>query len=196
MNTHGLIPCTSCGKVGTDERVCERCGARVWRRRPFSIQKSWAWWLAGITFYIPANIQPMLYTEALGDREANTVIGGVVELAAHGSIGIAAIVFVASVVVPLAKFGIIAGLLLSIQQGWPMSAHTRTELYHLTELIGRWSMIDVFVVAVLAAIVQLGTLTQIDAGPAAAPFAAAVICTMLSAMAIDTRLIWDTEVRE
>ncbi|MEL6545527.1 MAG: paraquat-inducible protein A, partial [Myxococcota bacterium] len=141
----------------------------------------------------PANIQPMLYTEALGDRDASTVVGGVVELAAHGSIGIALLVFVASVVVPIAKFGMVATILLSIQLRWTLSAHTRTELYHITELVGRWSMIDVFVVAVLAAIVQLGSLTQIDTGPAAAPFAAAVICTMLSAMAIDTRLIWDSE---
>ena len=186
----------SCGRVDRGERICDRCGARVHFRVPDSLQKAWAWLIAGIVCYIPANIQPILVTEALGDRDASTVIGGVVTLAEHGSVGIALIVFVASVAVPMAKFTAIITILLSIQRRWKMSQHARLELYHITELVGRWSMIDVFVVAVLAALVQLGTLTSIRAGPAAATFAAAVICTMMSASSIDTRLIWDAQDEE
>ena len=181
----------TCGQADRGERTCARCGAKVYFRSPDSLQKSWAWLVAGIICYIPANIQPILVTTTIGDTEAATVIGGVVALAEHGSVGIAAIVFIASIVVPLAKFGAITIILLSIQKRWRVNSVSRLELYHITELIGRWSMIDVFVVAVLAALVQLGTLSSIQAGPAAATFAAAVVCTMMSASAIDTRLIWD-----
>ncbi|MEO1332240.1 MAG: paraquat-inducible protein A [Myxococcota bacterium] len=192
MTSKRLIPCQTCGRLGDSERICERCGSKVWIRTPGSISRAWAFLLAGIVFYIPANVTPIIVTNSLGEASGSTVIGGVVALAEHGSIGIALIVFVASVAVPIAKFCVIVFLLVSIQRGWELSAHSRTELYHLTELIGRWSMIDVFVVAVLAALVQLGGLMTIEAGQAAAPFAAAVVCTMLSAQSIDTRMIWDT----
>ncbi|MEM6532188.1 MAG: paraquat-inducible protein A [Myxococcota bacterium] len=196
MSSAQLVPCSHCGRLGESDRVCVRCGAKVYRRKPNSLTNAWAYLIAGIVFYIPANVLPILVTNSLGESSEATVIGGVVALFHHGSYGIAAIVFVASVAVPIAKFGVIVFLLLSIQKKWELSAHQRTELYHLTELIGRWSMIDVFVVAVLAALVQLGGLMSLQAGAASAPFAAAVICTMLSAQAIDTRLIWDSSAGE
>ncbi|MEO1172131.1 MAG: paraquat-inducible protein A [Myxococcota bacterium] len=188
----GFYACRSCGRLVRQEGKCPRCGARIYAREPFSVQKAWAWLIAGVVFYIPANIQPILVTEEFGEKSSATVIGGVVALVEHGSYGIALVVLVASVVVPIAKFGAVAVILLSVRGKWQMSSHARTELFHLVELIGRWSMIDVFVVAVLAALVQLGTLASVEAGPAAATFAAAVICTMLSALAIDTRLLWDS----
>ncbi|QPH52222.1 paraquat-inducible protein A [Pontivivens ytuae] len=193
----GLVACNRCELVHEASiSHCERCGARLHSRKPFSLQRVWAWWVAGLIAYIPANLYPMLTTQQLGTVHSETIVGGVITLIELGSIGIAAIIFFASVVVPISKFLIIAFLAISVLRPSGMSAHSRLHLHHVIEFIGRWSMIDVFVVALLAALVQLGAAASVEPGPAAACFALSVAFTMLSAQAFDPRLIWDAPVRK
>ncbi len=188
----GLVACTTCGKVWTPDRShCGRCGASLASRPAQGLGPVWAWWVAGVLLYIPANIWPMLITRSLGKEEASTILGGVVELANLGSYGIAFIVFFASIAIPVAKFAAIALLALAVKREVRLGQTKLTHLYEVVEFIGRWSMIDIFVVAILAALVQLGFLASLAPGPAAACFALSVAFTMLSARAFDTRLIWD-----
>ena len=146
---------------------------------------------AGIIFFIPANLYPMLITRTLGNEQQSTIIGGVFELIAYGSYFVAIVVGVASILVPLGKFLVIAVLLASIRRAWQLDPHQRLRLYEITEFIGRWSMIDVFVVAILVALVQLDFVASINPGVAAISFALSVIFTMLAAQSLDPRLIWD-----
>ncbi len=188
----GLVGCTICGKVwNRAQDRCPRCHARLISRSPHGIGPVWAWLTAGVLLYIPANIWPMLITRTLGREEPSTILGGVVELVQHGSYGIAFIVFFASIVIPVAKFASIALLALAVRADVRLSKTRLTHLYEVVEFIGRWSMIDIFVVAILAALVQLGFLASLAPGPAAGCFALSVAFTMLSARAFDTRLIWD-----
>ena len=149
--------------------------------------------IAGMIAYIPANQYPMLLTSTLVERSESTIIGGVVELIEYGSIGVAIIVFVASVMIPVGKFIAIIYLAISVQRHSRNNQHERHKAYEVVEFIGRWSMIDVFVVAILSALVQLDTIATINPGIAAVSFALSVIFTMLSAQAFDSRLIWDTD---
>ncbi|WP_299362311.1 paraquat-inducible protein A [uncultured Paracoccus sp.] len=191
----GLIGCHACGRVWPqDETTCRRCGATLHPPDRRGLQAVWAWLAAGIVFYIPANLLPMLRTETFaglqGSGEA-TIVGGVIELIRYGNWGVAAIVFAASVIVPLAKFLAISWL--AVVAGRPATieaAHTRLKVFEVVEFIGRWSMIDVFVVAILSALVQLGFVASIHPGPAAVSFALSVAFTMLSAQSFDPRLIW------
>lgn len=189
----GLVACHRCELVS--EKVlqrCPRCNARLRSRKPQSLQRVWAWWIAGFLAYIPANLYPMLTTRQLGRESADTIIGGVIVLIEYGSVGIALIIFVASVVVPMSKFLVIALLALSIMRPSRLSQKARIHLHEVIEFVGRWSMVDVFVVALLAALVQLGAAAEVNPGPAAICFALSVAFTMLSAQAFDPRLIWDT----
>ena len=188
----GYIACTDCGRVWprTAHR-CGKCDARLSSRPDTGLQPVWAWWAAGVLFYIPANIYPMLVTRTLGRDEASTILGGVIELINLGSWGIAVIVFTASVLIPVAKFAAIALLALAVRNPSLLSGHMMKHVYEVVELIGRWSMIDIFVVAILAALVQLGFVASLHPGPAAVSFALSVAFTMLSARAFDPRLFWD-----
>ena len=188
----GLARCRSCGTL-TDRpgEKCIVCGARTHIRRPNSLQRVWAFWIAGVLAYIPGNIMPIMVTQSVAGDSPSTIIGGVITLIHHGSFEIAAVIFIASIVVPVSKFIIIAWLALSIQHGWSLSEHRRHHAHEAVELIGRWSMIDVFVVAALAALIQVGALMSILPGAGVNAFAMSVIFTMLSAMSFDTRLIWD-----
>ena len=188
----GLVGCRTCARawpMGTD--VCPNCGSRVVSRSRRSLQRVWAWWLAGLICYVPANIYPMLETRTLVHTESSTIVGGAVELAAHGSYGIAFIILVASVVIPVGKFVSIAFLALSVGRISRASPQARHGTYEIVEYIGRWSMIDVFVVAILSSLVQLNAVAAIQPGPASLAFALSVIFTMLSAQAFDPRMIWD-----
>lgn len=188
----GLVACRACARVWpADQTVCGRCGSRLQSRDRKSLQRVWAWWLAGLICYIPANLTPMLETRTLISREDNTIISGAVEIARHGDMAIAIIVLVASVLIPVSKFLSIAYLALSLGRGTVHSAHGRQILYEVVDFVGRWSMIDVFVVAILSSLVQLSVVASIRPGPAALTFALSVIFTMLSAQSFDTRLIWD-----
>lgn len=188
----GLVACTRCGRVHRPQAgSCTRCGAPLNPAGRKSMQAVWAWLLAGIVVYIPANLYPMLRTSTLLDKTESTIVGGAIDLMHHGSYGVAAIVFVASVLIPVGKFIAIGYLALDLTPSTLMNKHQRHRLYEVVEFIGRWSMIDVFVVAILAALVQLGFFANLAPGPAAAFFALSVAATMFSARAFDPRLIWD-----
>ncbi len=169
---------------------CPRCGKRHVSHGVDRLQLTWALLVAALILYIPANVYPILSTVTLGDAEPQTIIGGVVGLVAHGSWPIALVIFVASIVVPISKIVAIAWLCLAAQYGWYANALDKTRLYRITEKIGRWSMIDVFVVAILGSLVQAGALMAIHPGPAALSFAAVVVLTMVAALTFDTRLLW------
>lgn len=189
----GLAGCRTCGRVqpiGTP--ACPRCGSALHSRVPMSLQRVLAWLLVGFMCYLPANLLPMLRTRAIGHESDSTIVGGVIELAQHGAWDIAFVVFFASVVIPISKFVIILYLVASIRFHARLSVQARIHLYEVVEFIGRWSMIDVFVVAILTALVQLGFLASINPGTAAVFFALSVAFTMLSAQALDPRLIWDS----
>ncbi len=188
----GLVGCRTCEKVwpmGTPR--CERCGARLISRDRRSLQRVWAWWFAGILAYIPANIYPMLITTTLFRNQEDTIIAGAIQLAAYGSWGVAIIILVASVAIPLGKFFAIAYLALSVGHRTAMTPFQRHVIFEVVEFIGRWSMIDVFVVAILSSLVQLSVVASINPGIAALAFALSVIFTMLSAKSFDSRMIWD-----
>ncbi|WP_339770782.1 paraquat-inducible protein A [uncultured Pseudosulfitobacter sp.] len=193
----GLVACRRCARVWPmGQARCGRCGSHLQSRDTKSLQKVWAWWIAGVIAYIPANIFPMLKTNTLVSHTENTIIGGAVELAHHGSYGVAAIILIASVLIPVGKFLAIAFLAITARHGSTVPARSRTYMYEIVEFIGRWSMIDVFVVAILSSLVQLSVVASIRPGPAAMTFALSVICTMLSAQAFDPRLIWDAVRRQ
>ncbi len=190
----GLVGCRNCGRVharGTPH--CARCGSRLSSREDGSLQMVWAWLIAGLIAYIPANIYPMLLTKSLGHHAESTIVGGVFDLVDHGSYGIAAIVFTASIIIPVGKFFAIAYLAWIVGRPGRTRGHRHTRLYEVVEFIGRWSMIDVFVVAILSALVQLDFAATINPGIAAVSFALSVAFTMLSALSFDPRLIWDAE---
>lgn len=188
----GLVACTTCTRVWPiDTPSCARCGTTLVSRDKRSLSRVWAWWFAGLLAYIPANLYPMLETRTLLSTSSDTIVGGAVVLWEHGSYGVAAIILIASVLIPVAKFMCIAFLALSARRDTDVSAHSRHVMYEVVEYIGRWSMIDVFVVAILSSLVQLNVAASITPGPAALSFALSVICTMLSAQAFDSRMIWD-----
>lgn len=141
--------------------------------------------------YVPANIYPIMTTTSLGHSSPSTIIGGVVELVQMGSWPVAAVIFIASVIVPVGKLVALAWLCLVVSRSSELNAAVRTRLYRLTEFIGRWSMIDIFVVAILVALIRAGSLMSITPGPAALAFGAVVVITMLAAMTFDPRLLWD-----
>lgn len=193
----GVQGCPVCTKVvplGTHQ--CPRCGAHahpphrgksVWSP---SIQRTWAWLITSVLLYLPANFLPIMYTSRLGAPRGSTILGGVVTLWHHGSYPIATIIFVASVLVPVGKILILVWLCLSCQRRSVDSIQRKTEFYRITELVGRWSMVDVFVVGVLVALIQFGALMSIVPGPAALAFAGMVVTTMLAAASFDPRLLW------
>lgn len=190
----GLVGCTRCGRVhhmGTP--ACNRCGAPLSSRDDTSLQRVWAWWWAGLIAYIPANLYPMLLTSTLVSNTESTIVGGAVELFLHGDVGVALIVLIASVVIPIAKFMAIAFLAVSINKRHIMGEHAQHRLFSVVEFIGRWSMIDVFVVAILASLVRFSVVATINPGIAAVSFALSVAFTMQAALSFDPRIIWDDE---
>ncbi|MEP5731350.1 MAG: paraquat-inducible protein A [Sulfitobacter sp.] len=192
----GLVACRRCNKASTVGTArCPRCNHRLQSRDPLSLQRVWAFWTVGVLCYIPANTLPMLRTQTLFKVDESTIISGAVELAHYGNFGVAGIILFASVVIPIAKFWAVAYLAISVKQDRVMSNHRRQFMFEIVEYIGRWSMIDIFVVAILSALVQLKTLASINPGPASIFFALSVIFTMLSAQAFDSRLIWDVRAK-
>lgn len=192
----GLVACRTCAQphvIGTP--VCTRCGRALHSRDGTSLQRVWALWLVGLMCYVPANLYPMLQTRTLLSVQEDTIVGGAVELFAHGAVLIALVILFASVVIPLGKFLAIAFLALSVTRPSVVSTHHRQLLYEVVEYIGRWSMVDIFVVAILSSLVQLNALAAINPGLASLFFALSVIFTMLSAQAFDSRLIWDVQTR-
>ena len=184
-------------KIGTTGRRktahCPRCGSEVRLRSPDVVQQTWALVIASIIFYIPANLLPMMQVETFAGTEADTIMSGVIYFVESGSYLIAFVIFIASIVVPTLKLIILVYLLISVQKRSPLFRSQRRRLYQLTEIIGRWSMVDVYVVGVMVALVHFGGLTEIKAGMGANFFLLVVIVTMFAAMRFDPRLIWDTK---
>lgn len=188
----GLACCHVCTKLApADLHDCPRCGASMHLRKPDSLQRTIALVVTASLLYIPANVLPIMTTDQLGRATDSTIIGGVVLLIHHGSYPIAAVIFIASVLVPISKLFSLSWLCWSVARRHPTSHQERTRLYRATELVGKWSMTDVFVVAILVALIQLGGLLKITAGPAAIAFGGVVIVTMVAAESFDPRLIWD-----
>ncbi len=189
-----LIRCPVCDAVNIDKgkkNTCRRCGSAIYHHRSFSTEKSWAFLITAMIAYIPANLYPMLVTSAFGTKDESTILGGVVLLWEHGSYPVAAIIFVASIMIPIMKFLILLYLLISVK--YPLGKDKKVskhKLYYITEVIGPWSMIDVFVVAILAALIHLSSV-EILAGTAATAFAISVFFTLLAAHAFDETLIKD-----
>ncbi|NWB99019.1 paraquat-inducible protein A [Pseudomonas gingeri] len=192
----GILICTECHELNRqeedrDEQVCTRCGAWVHPRRPNSLMRTWALLLTSAILYIPANMLPIMTVSSLGKGDPSTIMSGVITLVQHGMFPIAAVVFVASILVPTFKLVGIALLLFSVQRRQPLSARQRIIMYRFIEFIGRWSMLDIFVIAILVAVVNFGRIASVEANFGAIAFASVVILTMLAAVTFDPRLIWD-----
>lgn len=193
----GLVACRRCSLVWPQgEARCGRCGARLSSHGRAGLLAVWIWWVLGVLAYVPANLLPMLETRVLFRSSADTIVGGAWKLASHGSAGVAAVILIASVLIPLGKFAAIAWLALAAGRSVPSPAKWRHKVYHMVEFVGRWSMVDVFVVAILASLVQFQLIATVKPGPAAAAFALSVIFTMLAARSFDSRLIWDLDRRD
>ena len=191
-----LVSCHTCGltsKAVPTRGVahCPRCSAHLHFRKPHSVSRAWALLIAAYIMYIPANLLPIMETGSLFGSQDDTIMSGVVYLWHSGSLDLALVVFIASVMVPLMKMIALTLLLVSVQRRSVWQPVQRTRLYRLVELVGPWSMLDVYVVTILAALVQIGSLATIKAGPAALAFGAVVVLTMFAALQFDPRMIWD-----
>ena len=194
----GLVSCHDCHLLSRMPKIaahqaalCPRCGGELHQRKPNSIMRTWALVITAMVFYVPANVLPMTLTSALGSTQADTIMSGVIYFMHHGSWEIALVIFTASIFVPFMKFIILIYLLISVQFKSTKRPSDRTRLYRMTEAVGRWSMVDIYVVTILIALVKLGVLANIEAGPAAIYFASVVVITMIAAESFDPRLIWD-----
>jgi len=194
-----LIGCPSCELLSKapahcDHHIrmrCPRCGATLHPRKPNSLARTWALVIAAFIFYIPANTLPIMTVTSLGATQSDTIMSGVVYLLLHGMWPLALLIFFASVVVPLLKLAILIYLLISVQLRSCWRPRDRTRLYRITEAVGRWSMVDVYVVTILVALVHLGNLATIRAEAGAVFFGAVVVLTIFAALTFDPRLIWD-----
>lgn len=193
----GLVRCSACGLVvqapeAGRHAICPRCEAPLHRRLPNSLARTWALLIAAAVLYIPANLFPIMRTASLGEvPQSDTILSGVVELWVRGSWDLAIIVFVASIVVPLLKIAILMTLLITTGRHSSWRRKERGKLYRFVEFIGHWSMLDIFVVALMAALVRFQSLADVTPGPGAVAFGAVVVLTMLASKSFDERLIWD-----
>lgn len=190
--SQGMAVCHTCTALNDESSsYCHRCDSPVHVRIPNSIERTVALLIASVALYIPANVYPIMITEQQGDTIESTIIGGVILLWGMGSYAVAFVIFVASILVPIAKIFSLSALCVSVSRKHTSSRKQRTLMYRITELIGKWSMVDVFVVAILVALIQITGIVVISPGGAALAFAAMVIVTMVAAEGFDPRLIWD-----
>ena len=198
-----LISCHICNRLYKEDSFedphnaeCKLCGSKLHMRKPDSVSKTWALVITAFIAYIPANIYPIMTVEKLGTGDPHTIIGGVEALLNGGQWPLAVLVFFASIFVPLVKILGLIVLLVSVQKKWKWKPNQRNVLYRIVEAVGKWSMIDIFMISILVALVQLGSVASIVAGEAATFFALVVIITMFAAMAFDPRLVWDNAKKE
>ena len=194
----GLASCGVCYQVvrvhGSAPAYCPRCSSRIHSRYPNSLARTWALLIASMIFYVPANFYPVMTTTYLGVDTSSTILEGVSLFLNEGDWLLAAIIFTASILVPLAKMMSLLYLLVNVQRHHsPYRAHQHARLYRITELVGRWSMVDVFVIGILTALVQMGAISSVEPGIGALAFGAVVVLTMLAAISFDPRLIWDSD---
>ncbi len=191
----GLVACSHCGLVcrcgGVSKPRCPRCGAGLNSRKTDSLSRSCAFLAAAAILYIPANLLPVMETSSLFGAEKDTILSGIVYFWTSGSQGLAALIFCVSILVPMLKLGTLGTLAWTVRRRNSLHRHQRTLLFRIIELVGRWSMLDVFVVALMVGLVHFQGLAVIEAGPGAAAFGAVVVLTMLAARSFDPRLIWD-----
>lgn len=190
----GLLSCHACDLVSPaalDGEPCPRCGATLHRRKPASLARTWAFLLSAFILYIPANLLPVMVTQSILGTQRDTIMSGVIYLWLSGSHLLAGVVLIASIIVPLLKMLILTLLLTSVHFKSTWRIRQQTRLYGLVEIIGRWSMLDIFVVALLAALVRAGALATIIPGGGALAFASVVVLTMLASLSFDPRLTWD-----
>lgn len=194
----GRAQCHICNLVMTipnqanDLRLgCSRCGSVVHRRKPNSLSRTWALLVAAAICYVPANVYPIMAVTSFGKTQADTILSGVIYLFVHGMWPLALIVFVASVVVPVLKLIGLTALVISVQRKSQWRPRERARLYRIVEVVGRWSMVDVYVVTILVALVHLGSLASVEAEIGSFFFGAVVVLTLLASQSFDPRLIWD-----
>ncbi|MDD5229429.1 MAG: paraquat-inducible protein A [Methylococcales bacterium] len=192
----GLCRCHDCGKlarISTKCILCTRCGSQLHTRLPHSFQRTLALLLSGVALYIPANLFPIMTVTQLGVGEPHTIFGGIVALIHSDMLPIAMLVLVASILVPLLKLLGLSLLLLCVHYRWQVNAKRWTQMYRIISFVGRWSMLDIFMISILVSLVNLGGVAQIIAGSAATAFGAVVVLTMFAAKSFDPRLIWDVQ---
>jgi paraquat-inducible protein A len=193
----GLVACRVCGMPNRAPRAqtalrCARCGSGLHARKPASVSRTTAYLVAAYALYLPANLLPILETGELGGaRDWDTILSGVVKLWQGGWWPLAAVILVASIVIPFAKLAVLTWLVVSVRRGATARRRARTRLYRLVDLIGKWSMVDIYVGALLVGLVQFPPLATVAPGPAAIAFGAVVVLTMLASHSFDPRLIWD-----
>ncbi len=194
-----LLGCESCGLVsanliGDDDQSlaqhCPRCGHVLRARKPFAVQRTWACVLGAAVLYVPANALPVMVTTTALQRGEHTLLGGIHELWIDGSWGLAIIVFIASIAVPVLKIGVLGLLAWTVRRAPHWRQLERARLYRLVETVGHWSMLDVYVVVLLAATIHFGPLASVSAGPGLLAFAAVVVLTMLATWSFDPKMIW------
>ena len=193
-----LISCHSCHLLcrQSDSQnrspiLCPRCSATLHLRKPRSVKRTWALLIAALICYIPANVMPVTKASSFGDIQVDTIMSGVIYFIETGMWHLALIIFVASILVPLLKIIILSGLLISVHRRSTWRLKDRTRYYRITEAIGRWSMVDVYVITITVALVRMGAVALFEAGPGLVFFAAVVVLTMFAAISFDPRLIWD-----
>lgn len=192
----GFIRCHDCGclsKQADKNSHCPLCGSQLHPRLPNSFHRTAALLLSGFCLYIPANIFPIMTVTRLGVGEPHTIIGGIIALINGDMVPIAMLVLVASILVPLLKLLGLSLLLLNVHYRWQAHAKKWTIMYRIIAFVGRWSMLDIFMISILVSLVDMGGVAQVIAGPAATAFAAVVVLTMFAAKNFDPRLIWDNQ---
>jgi paraquat-inducible protein A len=201
--SHNLVLCRECGKLIPslpdnidDEHFCDRCGARLHLRKPASISRTWAFIATAAILIFPANLLPMMHVEFMGIPSKSTILDGIRQFFQDGSYIIAMIILAASILIPLFKIVGLAIVLLTVSLKRRRFLRHKTIMYRFIEFIGRWSMLDIFVIALLGFFINFGFLTTVETAPAATYFCLVVISTMLATLTFDPRLMWDMESHE
>lgn len=191
----GYLCCRVCSKLISDNhqsiQYCPRCQSKVYQRIPNSLAQSWALLMSGFMLYIPANILPIMTLNKAGSIRTDTIMSGITNLVNIGMEPIALIVFIASILVPLLKMLALTLILLSVQFKNRRGKQLNNSMFHIVEYVGRWSMLDIFVISILLGIVKFNSIASVDIEPAALLFAMVILLTMLAALRFDSRLIWD-----
>ncbi len=185
--------CTAVVDLSDEVASCQRCGTQVQARMPKSLQRTMALLLGAVVLYLPANLYPIMTVRQFGNGDPQTIFSGVIHMIDSGFVGLAMIVFIASVAVPVLKFTGLGFLVATVHFRWADSRLAATRVHRIVEVVGRWSMIDIFTIALLVALVQLGFLATVEAGIGAVYFGGVVVLTMLASQTFDPRLLWDTE---
>ena len=189
-----LVRCATCNLLSSwrgEAEPCPRCGARLHLRKPDSVARCWALIITAAILYVPANLYPIMTVISFGNGAPDTIVSGVKHLVQSGMWPLALLVFFASITVPVLKIAGLGLLLVTTQRRSRWHLQDRTRLYRIIEAVGRWSMIDIFMLSILVALVRLGAIATVVPGVGAIAFAAVVVLTMFASMAFDPRLMWD-----